>query len=231
MASYSIHQASKSYGDRPIFSDISLSFKPGVYYTLIGPNGSGKSTLMSCLLHQEKLSQGSVLLDGEKVTSTSQSFRLQVFGLNDLLGWLPGVTVGQHLELLARESLPLARGLGEDPSTYLTAQEALTELGISQAYQREPQTLSSGQEQRARLASLLIRPARYYFLDEPEKRLDKAGLDWIADWVQAKVAGGASVCIATHEPSLTSLPYRQELIFPLAPGKQGTAREPKEQAS
>lgn len=208
-------RAAKSYRDNSIFSEISVTFEPGTYYTLAGPNGSGKSTFMSCLLQQEELTEGQVLLDGQPITSASPEFRVQVFGINDSVGWLPGVTVGQHLEMIAAQGPALAQELGLDPKQLLSAREALEELGVPQAYDREAFTLSSGQEQRSKLASLLVRPARYYFLDEPEKRLDTRGIEWVATWAQEQTAQGRAVCLATHEPQLNQLPGTRKLTFPL----------------
>lgn len=151
---------------------ITVQLHRGTYYTLTGPNGSGKST-MKCLLRQEELTEGYMLLNGASVKSSFLPFRTQVFGINDAIGWLPGVTVGQHLEMMARAAAEINEALGTDPENLYSPREALEEQ--LQAYDRQPYTLSSGQEQRSRLASLLVRPARYYFLDEPEKRLDATG--------------------------------------------------------
>lgn len=199
----------KKFLNNAVFSDATLSFEPGTYYTLTGPNGSGKSTLMSCFLRQAELTEGQLLLDGTVITAGDAVYAREVFGINDAIGWLPGMTVGQHLEMLATHAPPYP---GFIP---LSPQEALAELGIAQAYRREPYTLSSGQEQRARLTTLLMRGARYYFLDEPEKRLDTDGVTWIADWAQQTVENGAMVCIATHDPLLNRVPGTVNVQFPL----------------
>lgn len=209
-----IRNGTKKYGSQTVFGGILLSFEKGNYYTLTGPNGSGKSTLLSCLLGQEALSQGEILLDGKVVDAQHAQYSKKVFGLNDSIGWLPGLTVGQHLELIIRNRNNFHK---ENPleGPLLGAKEALQKLNIPQAYAREPHMLSSGQEQRARLASLLIRPANYYFLDEPEKRLDVEGVEWIAAWIQARVKEGAMVCIATHASRLNSLAGAHNINFPL----------------
>lgn len=212
---FSIEHATKKYVGNTIFENVTLHFQPGHYYTLTGPNGSGKSTLMSSLLQHIGLTEGNLALDGQRVKPGSKDYAEKVFGINDSIGWLPGVTVGEHLELLRAQALT---GIAD---TLPTAKDALEQLGVPQAYDRQPYALSSGQEQRARLASLLLRPARYYFLDEPEKRLDTAGVQWIAQWAQDQVAHGAMVCIATHEPELMKLPHTTSIVFPIDTAEAG----------
>ena len=205
----SLEHGTKKYVGNTIFENVSLHFEPGNYYTLTGPNGSGKSTLMSCLLQHESLTEGKLSLNGTKVRAGHKDFAREVFGINDAIGWMPGITVGEHLELLRANTIAMCQ------QAVPTAHEALEELGVPQAYDRQPYALSSGQEQRSRLASLLLRPARYYFLDEPEKRLDVAGVQWIADWAHNTVNNGAMVCLATHDSALNALPETRNIAFPL----------------
>lgn len=211
-ATIAVHDGTKKYGDNTVFEHVTLELRPGTYTTFTGPNGSGKSTLMSCILGQELLTGGKIFLSGAEIRPGNTTYAQQVFGLNDAIGWLPGLTVGQHLELLSRNSAHIPQ---QTNSSLLSAREALEELNISQAWDCEPYTLSSGQEQRARLASLLLRDATYYFLDEPEKRLDSSGVEWIAHWIQQRVDDGALVCIATHDDVLNSLPGTENVQFPL----------------
>ncbi len=207
-----LRDGTKKYNSNVVFEDASLAIEPGTYYTLTGPNGSGKSTLMNCLLRQEELTAGELLLNGKSVTAQNRDYAEQIFGINDSIGWLPGLTIGQHLNLLFDNALPLPNPLNTE---LFTPRQALEELGVPQAFDRQPYTLSSGQEQRSRLASLLVRPAVFYFLDEPEKRLDAAGVQWIRNWAIARVAEGAAVCIATHDEVLNAVPDVVSLRFPL----------------
>ncbi|GGH61831.1 ABC transporter ATP-binding protein [Rothia aerolata] len=215
-----IRNGAKNFQSNQVFEKIDLVFEPATYYTFTGPNGSGKSTLMSCLLRQTALSEGEILWCGKDTLATNATYAEQVFGINDSIGWLPGLTVGNHLKLMEKNSKNLPNLLNQE---LLSPEEALEELGVPQAFEKEPYALSSGQEQRARLASLLVRPASYYFLDEPEKRLDAQGVEWIAHWVQSRVEAGAMVCIATHDPVLNQIPGTVNISFPL----EGSGVEPR----
>lgn len=207
-----ILEGTKYFNSYNVFKNVTLHFESGNYYTLTGPNGSGKSTLMNCLLYQENLNEGDIFIEGSPIRDNMERYSQSVFGINDSIGWLPGITVGQHLELIYKNHKNIDNPLGIKISS---VKEALELLEIPQAYDREPYMLSSGQEQRARLASLLLRPANYYFLDEPEKRLDVSGVNWIYEWVNTRISQGAMVCIATHDQTLNSIDNTKNIQFPL----------------
>jgi ABC-type multidrug transport system ATPase subunit len=59
--------------------------------------------------------------------------------------------------------------------------------------------LSTGQRRRASLAVLVARRPRLWLLDEPHAGLDQAGRDIVDSLVQAAVAAGATVLVASHE--------------------------------
>jgi energy-coupling factor transporter ATP-binding protein EcfA2 len=74
----------------------------------------------------------------------------------------------------------------------------LDELGLTALRDRLPATLSTGQRHRLGLASCLVRPRRLLVLDEPEQRLDRAGLDRLVDRLAAEKAAGTAVLLASH---------------------------------
>jgi ABC-2 type transport system ATP-binding protein len=80
--------------------------------------------------------------------------------------------------------------------------EILTELGLSPHSGQLPGTLSSGQKRRLALASAFVRPRRLLVLDEPEQRLDTAGLEWLAERLRREKADGLGVLLASHAPTL-----------------------------
>ena len=55
-----------------------------------------------------------------------------------------------------------------------------------------PGTLSSGQRRRLALASAFVRPRRLLILDEPEQRLDEAGLEWLAERLPGRRPPGSA---------------------------------------
>src|ERR1700674_4598929 len=78
---------SKTYGARPLFTDLSLDLRAGERVGLIGPNGAGKSTLLKLLANHEEPDAG--------VRSLRRTARLGYLAQNDV--FLPGQTVREVL--------------------------------------------------------------------------------------------------------------------------------------
>ena len=96
----------------------------------------------------------------------------------DDMDFFPDLSVVEHLDLFAK-----AHRVTDAESV---VDEILTELGLMPHSGQLPGTLSSGQKRRLALASAFVRPRRLLVLDEPEQRLDTAGLDWLAERLQRR---------------------------------------------
>ena len=66
---------SKHFGGVKAVDDVSLTIKEGEIYGLIGPNGSGKSTTINLITGLYEPTNGTVLLDGQDLTSMAQHDR------------------------------------------------------------------------------------------------------------------------------------------------------------
>ncbi len=79
----------------------------------------------------------------------------------------------------------------------------LREVGLVPQSAQLPGTLSSGQRRRLALASAFVRPRRLLVLDEPEARLDEAGVAWLTERLLREKADGLGILFASHDPVLT----------------------------
>lgn len=183
-----------AYGNHVVFSGVTLRVDAGECLALVGPNGAGKSTLLRCLVGQQRPSAGKIVFCGEELGETSPQFRRDVASVLDDLDFFPDLTVLEHLDLLAR-----AHGV-EDPRG--AVDNVLDELGISDAHDQFPGTLSSGQRRRVALATAFVRPHRLLVLDEPEQRLDVDGKAWLRDRLLAGMEDGVGVVLASHDSEL-----------------------------
>lgn len=141
---------------------VSLDIDKGEFICLLGPSGCGKSTLLNALAGFEKVSSGSVKIDGKEVTAPSIN-NITIFQNYGLLPWrnvLKNVELGLESKRIGKEE------------RRKTAQKYLELVGLSGFKKRYPKQLSGGQQQRVAIARGLAVDPDIIFMDEPFGALD-----------------------------------------------------------
>ncbi len=157
---------------RPALLDINLNIASGQFTAIIGPSGCGKSTLLRLIAGLLRPTGGSILLDGQ--TPAQANAARQVAWLAQSPALLPWLTVEGNIAL-ARKLL--ATRLNHQ----MSVQEALRRVGLEDAAQAYPFTLSGGMQQRLALARLLIQNAGLWLMDEPFAALDEITREQLAE--------------------------------------------------
>lgn len=196
MALVQIDDLGVAYDAGMVVEGFCLSVDAGEIVVLRGENGVGKSSILRCVAGVQPATTGRVRVNGERVDESSVRFRRTVATVLDDMDFLPGLTVVEHLELIAR-----AHGV-EDARPDVLA--LVSELGLERQRTQDPRTLSSGQRHRLGLGTALVRPAKLYVFDEPEQRLDAAGVAWLATRLTGLVGGGSAVIMASHDAALVA---------------------------
>lgn len=95
-----LEEVSKCFGDRVLFSDLSMTFESGKVYALIGSSGSGKTTLMNMMAALEDY-QGEIFFRGKnlKTYKSSDFFRHELGYLFQHFGLLESQTIADNLKL------------------------------------------------------------------------------------------------------------------------------------
>jgi ABC-2 type transport system ATP-binding protein len=184
----------RSFGDLHVLEGIDLEVRSGEALALVGPNGAGKSTALRCIAGADQATSGTVELDGETLDERSAATRRDLAVVMDDLDFFPDLSVVEHLNLLARAHRVA------DPDAVVDA--VLADVGLQHQASQLPGTLSSGQRRRLALASAFVRPRRLLILDEPEQRLDSAGLTWLAERLNAEKADGLGILLVSHDAEL-----------------------------
>lgn len=154
----SAHIRDKSFGDRTVLRNATVTLEAGEVLSLLGPSGCGKSTLLRILSGLDGQFDGEVLLDGAPLRSGSKDVGV-VFQEPRLMPWL---SVEDNVAFRTRKP---ARS---DPHVA----ELLSEVGLRGRGGAWPKELSGGQAQRASIARGLYTKPRVLFLDEPFSAVD-----------------------------------------------------------
>jgi ATP-binding cassette subfamily F protein uup len=159
----------KSYGMKPLFTDLSLGLCEGDHVGLIGPNGSGKSTLLKILAGLEEADSG------------TRSVRRQL-----RIGYVPQEPsfVEQHSVEDALSQVLLDEGL--DPHEEGARIAKALSLGGFVRSDQSVSTLSGGWKKRLAIARSLMLEPDVLLMDEPTNHLDVEGILWLEDLLKAE---------------------------------------------
>ena len=177
-----VTELAKSYptprGPLDIFSDLSLSLRPGEAASIIGPSGSGKSTLLYLLGALEPPTSGIVTLDGVN------PFALPPRELAAFRNRRVGFVFQDHLLLpqcTVLENVLVPTLVGDaDADAPDRARDLLERVGLAERLDHRPAELSGGERQRVSLARALIRQPPLLLCDEPTGNLDHASGDVVS---------------------------------------------------
>ena len=190
--------ATKSFGDRHLWTDVDLTVEGGEMVALVGPSGSGKSTLLNCLGLLEPLDSGAVLVEGQDVTRFSPG-RARRFR-RDRLGYL-----FQSYALIEsasiRQNLDVVIGVGDRfrrAAVRERQERALEAVGMAGRSATEVFTLSGGEQQRVALARLLVKQPAIILADEPTGALDDDNAAMVMQALRSFAERGSAVVVATH---------------------------------
>lgn len=214
MKMLTIENLSKSYGEKPLFQDLSFSVTEGKRIGIIGVNGTGKSTLLKIIAGVEQA-------DGGEISHTrgyTISYLAQQPQFDESLTVLEQVFYGDTpLIRLLREYETVLLALEKDAmnekvqgelfrlqqqmdamnawDANANAKALLTKLGIAD-FSAKVGELSGGQKKRVAMAQSFIQMPDLLILDEPTNHLDHETVEWLEDYL-ARYTG--ALLIVTHD--------------------------------
>ncbi|MGM0880790.1 MAG: ATP-binding cassette domain-containing protein [Bacillota bacterium] len=187
---------------RLLLNDVNLHFKAGKITLLLGRNGAGKSTLLETMAGIRTLQEGKIGL-GDASLWVSKGNRKK---LNRDVMLRFGISM-QHAESqwfasTVREELlySLKPYRLEVEEANRRMENALAETGLgTDLLERDPWTLSGGQQRRLSIACLLACEPEWLLLDEPTAGLDADGVRRLCAVLEAHRAAGRGAVVATHD--------------------------------
>ncbi|PJR04387.1 ABC transporter ATP-binding protein [Avrilella dinanensis] len=190
-----------------VLKGIDLHIEKGEYVALMGPSGSGKSTLMNILGCLDTPTSGEYILNGKDVSKMNDNELAEI--RNKEIGF-----VFQTFNLLPRTTaldnvaLPMVYAGKNKTERTQRASEVLTQVGLEDRMDHQPNQLSGGQRQRVAVARALVNNPSIILADEPTGNLDTKTSIEIMGLFDEIHAQGNTVILVTHEEDIAEHAHR-----------------------
>ncbi|WP_145048036.1 MULTISPECIES: ABC transporter ATP-binding protein [Paenibacillus] len=205
----------KVYGDKfnkqEVLRGIDLGVRKGEFVGIMGPSGSGKTTLLNVLSSIDRVSQGTIEIEGKEFTGMKEKqlaeFRKRHLGfIFQEYNLLDTLTVKENV------LLPLSVTGIPKQEAHRRFDHIAGELGIAELKDKYPSEISGGQKQRTSAARAFVHDPSIIFADEPTGALDsKSASDLLGKLSDMNTKHQATIIMVTHDPGAAS--YCSRVIF------------------
>ena len=167
MGALTLSQVSKSFGKMEVVRDVDLQVQEGEFCVFVGPSGCGKSTLLRMIAGLEDVTQGDVILDGQRITDLPPAKR-EIAMVFQTYALYPHLTVRDNMGLALKQAGQSRAAIAE------AVTRAAAMLALEPYLDRRPAELSGGQRQRVAIGRAIVRRPKLFLFDEPLSNLDAA---------------------------------------------------------
>ena len=189
-----VNKISKTYGNKKVVRDISLSIKRGEIVGLLGPNGAGKTTTFYMIVGLVKPDTGSILLDKTDLTRAPIYLR----GAKGI-GYLPqepSIFRGMNVE---DNLLSIIEVVEKNKNKHqIILQGLLNEFNINHVKKSKSLVLSGGERRRLEIARTLAAKPKFLLLDEPLTGIDPVSIEEIKTIIKSLTKKNIGVLITDH---------------------------------
>ena len=187
----------KRFGDETVLDGIDLSIHKGEVVVVLGPSGCGKSTLLRCMNGLEESNGGTILLDGEAVTSGGK----KITRLRQKIGMVfQSYDLFPHKNIMDNITLaPVKVQKRPKNEVERDAEKLLKRVGLWEKRKSYPRELSGGQKQRVAIIRALCMNPEVMLFDEVTAALDPEMVREVLDVMLELAEQGMTMVIVTHE--------------------------------
>lgn len=199
MAEIKLDNITKSYGDRTIIKDFSLSVEDGECFTILGPSPCGKTTILRAICGFEKLDSGEISIGKNLVFSKEKNVFVRP-EKRDIGVVFQDYAVWPHMTVYENIYYPLKKRNVPKKEANQKAMDAINQVAMKPFQNRLPYQLSGGQQQRVALARALVSSNGLIMLDEPLCNLDanlREEMRFEIKELQKKI--GVTIIYVTHD--------------------------------
>jgi iron complex transport system ATP-binding protein len=199
MGRVSLRAVTLAAGTRTLLRDVSLEVAPGELIAIVGANGAGKTTLLRAIAGGTRPQQGTIAIDGADPHALHARARARAVTLIGSDVETPPATTVREVVATGRFAFRAWWDWTHDDASEAAVTTALANVELAQLSERDFETLSSGERQRAYLALALAQDAGVVLLDEPTSHLDpRYALETLCA-IRGIASGTRSALVVLHD--------------------------------
>jgi multiple sugar transport system ATP-binding protein len=166
VAEIELKDVTKRYGDgTEAVVHMNLDVRDGEFVILVGPSGCGKSTALRMIAGLEDITEGDLLIGGDRVNDLAPRDR-------DIAMVFQNYALYPHMTVRENMGFALKLAKVEKEEIAKRVEEAAEILDLSDHLERKPANLSGGQRQRVAMGRAIVRNPAAFLMDEPLSNLD-----------------------------------------------------------
>ncbi|MNB83124.1 Bacitracin export ATP-binding protein BceA [compost metagenome] len=205
----------KTYGNKfnkqEVLKGIDLQVDKGEFVGIMGASGSGKTTLLNVLSSIDRVSQGTIEIEGKEFTGMKEK-QLAEFRKHHLGFIFQEYNLLDTLTVKENVLLPLSITRISKKEAHQRFAQVAGELGIAELQNKYPAEISGGQKQRTSAARAFVHEPSIMFADEPTGALDsKSASDLLNKLSDMNRGRQATIVMVTHDPVAAS--YCSRVVF------------------
>ena len=210
-----VKNVEKYYGNKgsltKAIDNISFNVEKGEFVGIMGASGSGKSTLLNCISTIDRVTAGSIKVNGEEITKLKGNklnkfrreelgFIFQDFNLLDTLTCYENIALALTIQKVKPKEI---KKRGEDVAE---------KLGITDLLNKDPYQVSGGQKQRVASCRAIVTNPKLVLADEPTGALDsKSSRMLLENFEYLNKIMNATILMVTHDAFTAS--YANRILF------------------
>lgn len=179
----------KKFGKREVLKNVSFDIHEGDILAFIGPNGSGKTTTIKLILGLQKITSGTVIINGYNIESDYINAIKKVGAIVENPDSYMYLTGWQNLRIIAN----CYDKIKDDD-----IKEIVKYVGLENRIHEKVSKYSLGMRQRLGIARALLNKPNILILDEPTNGLDPEGIKDLRELLQKLAKDGMGILISSH---------------------------------
>lgn len=181
---------------------IDVDIDQGEFVYVVGPSGAGKSTFIKLIYREEKVTEGTVIINDININELKERkvpyLRRDIGVIFQDFKLLPKLTVYENIAYALEV-------IGESPRTIRKrVMEVLEIVGLKNKARFIPDELSGGEQQRVSIARAIVNHPKIVIADEPTGNLDPKTSSGLMDTFEEINNRGTTIIMATHSKEIVN---------------------------